>query len=109
MSVLVDCQLLLPGPLDANITSELFWPALVKGDCDDIKPPKSISDLMTEYSNVFSEIRAPRKLRWKPHIGTVEKKTSCLCVYLLSCFGAPRSLCFGFGPWPLAGDSQADL
>eukprot|EP00887_Chlorella_sp_A99_P005758 scaffold1.g5758.t1 len=55
--------------LDATIISQLFWPQLPK---EDFKLPPQMRSMLDTYGAKYHSLKAPRKLEWKPNLGTVE-------------------------------------
>ncbi|KAK9838770.1 hypothetical protein WJX74_003024 [Apatococcus lobatus] len=59
--------------MTATILSELFWPALPQ---ESICMPKEVDDMLKAYAAKFHTIKAPRKLQWRPHLGSVDLKVT---------------------------------
>eukprot|EP00899_Mesostigma_viride_P018981 jgi/Mesvir1/27084/Mv20772-RA.1 len=54
--------------LDATIVSALFWPTL---PTEDLQLPRRVDRLLAGYGAQYHALKAPRKLGWKPSLGTV--------------------------------------
>ncbi|GLI63750.1 hypothetical protein VaNZ11_006823, partial [Volvox africanus] len=69
--------------LSATIISYLFWPRQEdrdKGAPDDpatgLLLPKEIRSVMETYEQRYNHLKTPRRLRWRPHLGSVDLDVS---------------------------------
>lgn len=63
------------GDLHATILSQLFWPAAATPpppEGSGLRLPVEVSAAMEGYAAAYHGIKAPRKLRWRPHQGLVQ-------------------------------------
>jgi len=63
-------DILAQTPVEATIVSALFWPTF-SNDVTDFKLPPEIQEHMDAYARRYHQIKAPRKMEWKPALGTV--------------------------------------
>ena len=63
-------EILTQSPVEATIVSSLFWPAF-SSEVADFKLPNEIQEHMDAYANRYHHLKAPRKMEWKPALGTV--------------------------------------
>jgi len=63
-------EILRHSPVEATIVSSIFWPAF-STEVADFKLPKEIQEHMDAYANRYHRLKAPRKMEWKPALGTV--------------------------------------
>ncbi|CAK9234248.1 unnamed protein product [Sphagnum troendelagicum] len=55
--------------LDATIISSLFWPPF---QAETLKVPAVVEQLLDDYAQRYHALKAPRKLQWRKHLGTVK-------------------------------------
>jgi anaphase-promoting complex subunit 2 len=63
-------ELLSQTPVEATIVSSLYWPAF-SSDLTEFKLPVEIQEHMDAYAGRYQQLKAPRKMEWKPSLGTV--------------------------------------
>ena len=63
-----------PQPLTTLIVSANFWPP--SSDAAQLKVPSGVAAAMDVVERKFGELKAPRKLRWRPWQGMVEVQLS---------------------------------
>ena len=63
-------EILTESPVEATIVSSLFWPAF-SSEVADFKLPSEIQEHMDAYASRYHHLKAPRKMEWKPALGTV--------------------------------------
>ncbi|KAA6417838.1 MAG: anaphase-promoting complex subunit 2-like [Trebouxia sp. A1-2] len=56
------------SPLTSTVTSALFWPPHHQ---DTLKLPSQIQAMLDTYASKYHDLKAPRKLKWKPALGSV--------------------------------------
>ena len=56
--------------LSATIISYLFWPQLTGGE--KLNLPPRVANLLDRFASKYHELKTPRKLEWRPHLGVVE-------------------------------------
>ncbi|DBA88589.1 hypothetical protein WJX77_003031 [Trebouxia sp. C0004] len=56
------------APLTSTVTSALFWPPHHQ---DTLKLPSQIQAMLDTYASKYHDLKAPRKLKWKPALGSV--------------------------------------
>ncbi|EFN59544.1 hypothetical protein CHLNCDRAFT_19379, partial [Chlorella variabilis] len=62
-------QLVNIDGLSATIVSQLFWPTLPQ---DEFNLPPEVQAMLATYGAKYRSLKAPRKLQWKPNLGTVQ-------------------------------------
>ncbi|KAH7437518.1 hypothetical protein KP509_05G076000 [Ceratopteris richardii] len=55
--------------VNATIISALFWPPF---QVESIKVPSVVEKLLEDYAQKYHELKTPRKLQWKKHLGIVK-------------------------------------
>ncbi|KAI3433290.1 hypothetical protein D9Q98_003109 [Chlorella vulgaris] len=55
--------------LSATILSHLFWPPLPQ---EDFTLPPEVQAMLSTYAAKYRSLKAPRKLQWRPNLGTVQ-------------------------------------
>ena len=55
----------------ALVVSQAYWPVPRPDDSENITMPPAISTAMATYSQAYTELKAPRKLKWMHHVGVV--------------------------------------
>ncbi|KAL4426176.1 hypothetical protein ABPG77_007458 [Micractinium sp. CCAP 211/92] len=55
--------------LSATIVSQLFWPQL---PTEEFTLPPAVSAMLATYGAKYRSLKAPRKLQWKPSLGSVQ-------------------------------------
>ena len=63
-------SILMQSPVEATIVSSLFWPAF-SNDTTDFNLPPTIQEEMKMYAKRYHQLKAPRKMQWKPALGMV--------------------------------------
>ncbi|KAK3269644.1 hypothetical protein CYMTET_21934 [Cymbomonas tetramitiformis] len=61
--------------MDATILSELFWPSLTGAGKEEILStslPEKVQKKLDVYASRYHTLKAPRKLKWHPQLGTVK-------------------------------------
>lgn len=56
------------APLTSTVTSALFWPPQPQ---DNLNLPLQIQAMLDTYASKYHELKAPRKLKWRPALGSV--------------------------------------
>ncbi|KAI7840711.1 hypothetical protein COHA_005527 [Chlorella ohadii] len=56
------------GAMQATIVSHLFWPQL---QSEEFNLPPEVSAMLSTYAAKYRSLKAPRKLQWRPSLGTV--------------------------------------
>lgn len=56
------------GAMQATIVSHLFWPQL---SSEEFNLPPEVSAMLSTYAAKYRSLKAPRKLQWRPSLGTV--------------------------------------
>lgn len=56
------------APLTSTVTSALFWPPHQQ---DNLKLPAQVQAMLDTYGSKYHDLKAPRKLKWKPTLGSV--------------------------------------
>ncbi|CAM6090151.1 unnamed protein product [Calypogeia fissa] len=64
-----DDQELSLDVVDATIISSLFWPPF---QAETLKVPEVVDRMLDEYAQKYHALKAPRKLHWRKHLGTVK-------------------------------------
>jgi len=59
------------SPLDATVVSALFWPPFAD-EAPDFSLPESMNALLETYGERYHHLKAPRKMKWRPTLGTVQ-------------------------------------
>ena len=62
-------QLVSIDNLSATIVSQLFWPQLSQ---EEFNLPSDVSAMLVTYGAKYRSLKAPRKLEWKPNLGSVQ-------------------------------------
>jgi anaphase-promoting complex subunit 2 len=57
------------SPLDATVVSALFWPPLAD-EAPDFVLPRPLREMADAYAERYHHLKAPRKLKWRPALGT---------------------------------------
>ncbi|XP_024541138.1 anaphase-promoting complex subunit 2 isoform X1 [Selaginella moellendorffii] len=55
--------------VDATVISSLFWPPF---QTETLQVPDFVDKLLDDYAQQYHTVKAPRKLQWKKHLGTVK-------------------------------------
>lgn len=63
-------DILMHTPVEATIVSSMFWPAF-STDVTDFKLPQEVQEQMDLYAKRYHQIKAPRKMEWRPALGIV--------------------------------------
>ena len=64
-------ETLRSSPLDATVVSALFWPPFAD-EAPDFALPGSMNALLETYGERYHHLKAPRKIKWRPTLGTVQ-------------------------------------
>ena len=57
--------------MTATVLSQLFWPPITADASAGITLPPRVADALKAYGDRFEALKAPRKLVWKPALGSV--------------------------------------
>ena len=64
-------ETLRSSPLDATVVSALFWPPFAD-EAPDFALPDSMNALLETYGERYHHLKTPRKMKWRPTLGTVQ-------------------------------------